>query len=159
MVGRIARRAAAASGGWGAPLASARGVGTAAASAADDAAWRPMACRRTGGLASAGTPLPTLGWDPRDPLGAAALLMHSLPSIAPGASCPSVRSPLLEADVIDVDVDGEAARDALHLVKRTFQPSLLKRKRRHGFLKRKSTPGGRRVLKRRLLKRRWRISA
>ncbi|MDR1425836.1 MAG: 50S ribosomal protein L34 [Rickettsiales bacterium] len=43
--------------------------------------------------------------------------------------------------------------------KRTFQPSLLKRKRTHGFLARMSTRGGRLVIKRRRAKKRRVLSA
>ncbi|MEX2054108.1 MAG: 50S ribosomal protein L34 [Candidatus Colwellbacteria bacterium] len=43
--------------------------------------------------------------------------------------------------------------------KRTYQPNKRKRAKKHGFLKRKSSPGGRAILRRRITKGRKKLAA
>ena len=45
------------------------------------------------------------------------------------------------------------------MVKRTFQPHVRHRKKKHGFLSRKKTKGGRKVLRKRRKKGRWQLAA
>ncbi|KAF1779016.1 Ribosomal protein L34, conserved site [Phytophthora cactorum] len=48
--------------------------------------------------------------------------------------------------------------EPLQAIKRTYQPSVLRRKRKHGFRTRRVSISGRKVLKRRFNKGRWRMS-
>lgn len=43
--------------------------------------------------------------------------------------------------------------------KRTWQPKKKKRLRKHGFLKRMSKPGGRRIIRKRMAKKRKKLAA
>jgi large subunit ribosomal protein L34 len=51
----------------------------------------------------------------------------------------------------------QATANAIWLIKRTFQPSIIRKKRKAGFLVRQRTVGGRRTLNRRAAKGRKRL--
>ncbi|KAG7382798.1 hypothetical protein PHYBOEH_010236 [Phytophthora boehmeriae] len=58
----------------------------------------------------------------------------------------------------EVECPTESLNEPLQAVKRTYQPSVLRRKRKHGFRTRRVSISGRKVLKRRFNKGRWRMS-
>ncbi|GAB5036376.1 50s ribosomal protein l34 [Nannochloropsis oceanica] len=71
--------------------------------------------------------------------------------IAPASSPPPM---VLEEEITTDSTGGEA----MQLIKRTYQPSLLRRKRAHGFLSRLKNRDGRKILARRRAKNRTRMA-
>ena len=87
----------------------------------------------------------------------AGCILHFLPSAQFVASPLSSLSATLTTVMDDIMVS--LLGPSILLIKRTFQPSILRKKRKHGFLKRHKSVGGRRVLKRRKHKGRARLGA
>ena len=81
----------------------------------------------------------SLFWRPKQPM--------STLTLSPPPTIPSVNFGVL-SDIL---------QGGIWLIKRTFQPSIVRRKRKGGFLVRQRTVGGRRTLRRRRLKSRWRL--
>ncbi|KAL3673103.1 hypothetical protein V7S43_002398 [Phytophthora oleae] len=58
----------------------------------------------------------------------------------------------------ELECPTDSLNEPLQAIKRTYQPSVLRRKRKHGFRTRRVSISGRKVLKRRFNKGRWRMS-
>jgi len=86
-------------------------------------------------------------WKPNMPLN---VLNVNVPAPTQDSLIPSVN---------EIQCPENLPLDGMFAIKRTYQPSVLRRKRKHGFLKRLRTVSGRRTLKDRKQKKRSRLSA
>ncbi|KAF2069700.1 hypothetical protein CYY_008986 [Polysphondylium violaceum] len=76
------------------------------------------------------------------------------------SSLSPLNTTIFNQDSIELDEECEQQEEeGFQCLKRTYQPSVLIRKRRHGFMSRLATKGGRRVLKNRISKGRDILSA
>lgn len=61
----------------------------------------------------------------------------------------SLRITPLEDPVSDLKIEDESQEIVVECIKRTYQPKVLRKKRKHGFLSRVKSKNGRKVLNRR----------
>jgi large subunit ribosomal protein L34 len=82
----------------------------------------------------------------------------SLAVTAPPCACPSPPTLVTSLSNSLTNVVSEFMTSlSVWLIKRTYQPSLLRKKRMHGYLKRSESVGGRKILRRRKAKKRARL--
>lgn len=84
---------------------------------------------------------------------------HSLPTVGDVIQSWLPHSPLPLPAVPSPLQPLQPVPESIECVKRTYQPNVLKRKRKHGFLQRKATNNGLKTLTRRRVKGRHRLSA
>jgi len=100
----------------------------------------------------------------------ASAIPHIVPDHSWAGEASWTRTPLTGTPVTDHDDESDADSgsagaaipspldgEGFLLVKRTYQPNVRKGRRKHGYLARMSSPGGRKVLTRRRRKGRWNV--
>uniref|UniRef100_A0A6S8U694 Ribosomal protein L34 n=1 Tax=Ditylum brightwellii TaxID=49249 RepID=A0A6S8U694_9STRA len=100
--------------------------------------------------AAVATPLSSFPWSSSNPI-------HDAYSPFDSTFNSGILSNLLLPPSIREVFDEVTSNTAVWLIKRTFQPSIIRKRRKTGFLKRKESANGRRVLRRRFNKGRARL--